>query len=177
MTRVSRALWMQRSVCIFYDLILPFLKVYLCQVLCIHDYPESPQEPPVVSISQKRIGSKEAVTCPRQGIVPHSVHRIMLLKWVFMAFKLKVSWLQSWGVKRREECHPSASCAPEAYLDSDMQVCCALCPGQLAWVSICRHSSVWPLLRCIIGSASLLPSTLQIEVVNLLEMQLELKLV
>ena len=107
-----------------------------------HDYLESSGEPRIVPISQKRTRGKETVTCPMQGIHPCPVHHIMLVLWVFMAFKSKVSGFQSWGVKRREESYLSGSCVTEAYpsgprkhLQAQLFLSC-------------------PLLRCIIGSDS-----------------------
>lgn len=43
----------------------------------MHEDLESLQEPGIVPFSQKR-RSKEAVTCPRQGNRPRSVHRVLL---------------------------------------------------------------------------------------------------
>lgn len=44
----------------------------------MHEDLESLQEPGIVPFSQKRRRSKEAATCPTQGIRPRSVHRVAL---------------------------------------------------------------------------------------------------
>lgn len=137
---------------------------FLCQLLYIHDYLESSWEPRIVPISQKRTGSKEAVTCPRQGT--HPLFTESCCPWESSRHsggRLAGSRVEGWRGGRNVTClqamWPKHTC--------------------LALVSICRQSSSLscPLLRCIIGSASLHPSTLQIEVVNVLEMQIGLKLV
>lgn len=107
-----------------------------------HDYLESSGEPWIVPISQERTRSKEAVTCPTQGAHPPPAHRIVL----FLSLHgVQVQGWQAPGAKRREECHLPASCVTKAYLSG---------PRKHLQAQLCLSC---PLLRCIIGSDSLLP--------------------